>query len=45
MRDKNSKNGTFVNGVRLQIQERKEFKEGDQVAFAEVVYYAVKKER
>ncbi len=45
VRDKNSKNGTFVNGVRLQIQERKEFKEGDQVAFAEVVYYAVKKER
>ena len=44
IRDRNSKNGTFVNGVRLQINERKEFKEGDCISFADIAYYAVKTE-
>lgn len=45
IRDRNSKNGTFVNGVRLQINERKEFKEGDCIAFADIVYHAVKRDQ
>ncbi len=36
--DLNSTNGTFLNGVRLDTNERKEIVVGDYVAFADVVY-------
>ena len=42
VRDMNSKNGTYVNGVRLSPQEETEIKEGDIVMFANIRYYVVK---
>jgi len=36
--DLNSTNGTFVNGVRLEPNERKEIALGDAISFADVVY-------
>lgn len=41
VKDLNSKNGTFVNGERLMPQEQCEIREGDRIAFAEVLYHAV----
>ncbi|MCD8014083.1 MAG: FHA domain-containing protein [Lachnospiraceae bacterium] len=41
LRDMNSKNGTFVNGRRLQPQEECEIRAEDTVEFAEVEYRAV----
>lgn len=41
VKDLNSKNGTFVNGKRLLPQEQCEIKEGDRVAFAEILYHAI----
>ncbi len=41
VRDLNSKNGTFVNGERLEPQERRAFVPGDRITFAEVEYQAV----
>lgn len=41
VKDLNSRNGTFCNGRKLQPQEQCEFTQGDQIAFAEVVYRAV----
>ncbi|MDO4322997.1 MAG: DUF6382 domain-containing protein [Lachnospiraceae bacterium] len=38
VKDLNSKNGTFCNGVRLQPQEERQFAEGDRIAFAEIEY-------
>lgn len=41
VRDLNSKNGTFVNGERLQPQEQRRIEKGDTVSFAEIVYKAI----
>lgn len=43
LKDMNSKNGTFVNGRRLEPQEECEVQEGDIVGFAQIEYQAVKK--
>lgn len=37
--DLNSRNGTFINGERLQANEKKEIKPGDELAFATASYY------
>lgn len=42
IRDMNSKNGTYVNGVRLSPQEEKELQEGDYVMFADARYQVKK---
>ncbi|MCD7884421.1 MAG: DUF6382 domain-containing protein [Lachnospiraceae bacterium] len=42
LKDMNSKNGTFVNGERLNPQEEREIKEGDTVSFADVEYHVIK---
>lgn len=42
VRDMNSKNGTYVNGIRLKPQEEAEIREGDIVQFANVRYYVMK---
>jgi hypothetical protein len=39
IRDMNSRNGTYVNGVRLKPQEQMQIREGDCVMFANVRYY------
>lgn len=39
VRDLNSKNGTYINGVRLRPQEEMEIKEGDSVIFANIRYF------
>lgn len=43
VKDLNSKNGTFLNGKRLNPQEQCEIKAGDRVAFAEFEYVAVQR--
>ncbi len=43
IRDMNSKNGTLVNGRRLEPQEECELREGDIVAFAQIQYQVVKR--
>ena len=44
VKDLNSRNGTYVNGVRINPQEQYEIKDGDKVAFANVSYRAVMEE-
>ena len=41
IRDLNSRNGTFLNGERLEPQELRTFTEGARIAFADVQYRAV----
>ena len=41
VRDLNSRNGTFLNGERLEPQELRSFMEGSRIAFADVSYRAV----
>ncbi|MCD7764674.1 MAG: FHA domain-containing protein [Lachnospiraceae bacterium] len=41
LKDMNSKNGTFLNGRRMEPQEECEIKEDDVVAFAQVTYRVV----
>lgn len=41
VRDLNSRNGTFLNGERLEPQELRSFTEGARIAFADVQYRAV----
>ena len=41
VRDLNSRNGTFLNGERLEPQELRSFTEGARVAFADISYRAV----
>ena len=41
IRDLNSRNGTFLNGERLEPQELRSFTEGNRIAFADVQYRAV----
>lgn len=41
VRDLNSRNGTFLNGERLEPQELRSFAEGARIAFADVQYRAV----
>ncbi|MCC8104846.1 MAG: FHA domain-containing protein [Clostridiales bacterium] len=45
LKDINSKNGTFVNGRRLEPQEECEIQEGDTVAFAQIEYRVVEGSR
>lgn len=42
VKDLNSRNGTYCNGQRLKPQEEREFAEGDQLAFAQLRYRAVR---
>lgn len=42
IKDLNSKNGTYVNGERLNAQEKKELKEGDKVKFADISYQVIR---
>lgn len=42
IRDMNSKNGTYVNGVRLSPQKEMELREGDIVMFANIRYYVTR---
>ncbi|MCD8104034.1 MAG: DUF6382 domain-containing protein [Lachnospiraceae bacterium] len=42
LKDMNSKNGTFVNGQRLALQEEQEIKQDDTVSFSDVEYRVVK---
>lgn len=41
VKDLNSKNGTFVNGERLQPQEQFEIQAGDRIGFAEILYHVI----
>lgn len=41
LQDLNSRNGTFLNGERLDPQEIREFSGGDRIAFADIQYRAV----
>ncbi len=45
LKDISSKNGTFVNGRRLEPQEECEIQEGDTVAFAQIEYRVVEGSR
>ena len=40
IQDLNSKNGTFLNGERLMIREKKQLRPGDNVRFAEIEFIA-----
>ncbi|MDO4298441.1 MAG: DUF6382 domain-containing protein [Lachnospiraceae bacterium] len=42
VRDLNSKNGTYVNGERLNAQEKRELRAGDKVEFANISYQVVR---
>lgn len=41
VKDLNSKNGTFLNGEKLNPQERREFVKGDRIVFSEVEYQVI----
>lgn len=40
VKDLNSRNGTFLNGYRLEPQEEREFSNGDRIGFADIEYRA-----
>lgn len=41
IRDLNSRNGTYINGIRLKPQEQKEIRGGDRISFANISFEAV----